>query len=309
MEQKKPKEEFEMGKALGRFEAEDKALEGQKVRPVPKELAEYSDDMTFQKEKVFDEIEFYFQHDVWGQRHTARARVEMGKRLILLHEMAGVPVLHGGDRRSKDFSNQYSDLKKELEERFPWLTKQKKSECILMARAAVENPKFKEWLIGGKNWAKGLALLSSVNEKEIKALEDGEPVQGMLFDDIDAMTVSEVKEKLRSERKKNERGKEQLEKKDEEIRRLQKFSKPTEEQFALLMEAERMTFDRLMNNLDPESIEPLRKANNPTVKMKAHYIELLGYMKKTIQAASATAEDYHGTAAMMPEKVWHPGKK
>ncbi len=301
MSQKKLKEEFEMGKALGRIEAEDKMEEGRGLALVPKELQSFNTgNLPYSRDRIIEELKFFFQHEV-------AAKFEIGKRLFLLKEMEG--IRHGNNQHRKGV--RLADI---LGEHFPCLSKQRAYEYILFAQKATK--KFKEWAEGGKNWKKALALLDTFDEKELKALEDGEPVQGMLFDEIDAMTVTELKDKLRGERKKNERGKEQLEKMEEEVKHRERFN-PDENVFILQMEGARLTFDQLLKRIDPES-EKVReffrdedengreKKHKPTIKMRACYLEVLGYMKKMTTAFAGMSEDMYGTAEMLPENVYNP---
>lgn len=303
---KKNHDDYEMGKAVGKAEAEEKAHQGLEVSIVPKELQPYANNLPYSRDRLIEELRFLFQHEV-------AAKFEIGKRLILLKGMEG--LRQGGDRKSENRESKselrilipgegvrFSDI---LREHFPGLSKQRAYEYILFAQKGTK--KFREWAEGGKNWGKALALLDTFDEKEIKALEDGDEVQGMLFDDICTMTVTELREELRRMRKKDTRGKEQYAELQDEVRRLQKRHKPTEEQFHVEMEGFRLSFDNLMDRVEPEVMEMLKEENKPTTKMIAHYLEILGYMKKRILGALGDAENNYGTAEMIPENVWRPG--
>ncbi len=293
MSKKKLDEEYEMGKAMGKAEAAEEAHLGREVMIVPKELQPYSNELPYSRDRILEELRFLFQHEV-------AAKYEIGKRLFLLKEMEG--IRRGGDQSALKRTS-LSDI---LDEHFPGLSPRRAFEYILFAQKATR--KFKEWAEGGKNWKKALALLDTFDEKEIKALEAGEPVQGVLFDELDTLTLIELKERLRKKEAQIASGKEQHAKQSKEIERLQKGYRPTEEQFHVEMEGFRLHFDQLMDRVDPEIMEKLRRDSNPTVRMKANYLEILNYMKLRVLGAYGVAEDTFGTADMFPENVWRPGE-
>lgn len=90
-----------------------------------------------------------------------------------------------------------------------------------------------------------------------------------------------------------------------------------EEEYIIQMEGFRLAFDQFMKRIDPES-EKMReffrdedehgkdKKHKPTVKMRACYLEILGYMKKMTMSCYGMAEDLVGTADMFPENVYTP---
>jgi len=90
-----------------------------------------------------------------------------------------------------------------------------------------------------------------------------------------------------------------------------------EEEYIVQMEGFRLTFDQFMKRIDPES-EKMReffreedengkpKKHKPTIKMRACYLEILGYMKKMAAANYGMAENLVGTADMFPENVYNP---
>lgn len=296
MSKKKLDEEYEIGKAMGKAEAAEEAHQGREVSIVPRELEQYANSLPYSRDRILEELRFLFQHEV-------AAKYEIGKRLFLLKEMEG--IRRGGDQSALKRTS-FNDI---IGEHFPGLSPRRAYEYILFAQKATK--KFKEWAEGGKNWKKALALMETFEEKEIKALEDGEPVQGVLFDELDTLTVAELKERLKKQSAQIEKGKEQVAKQAKEIERFQKGYRPTEEQFHVQMEGFRLSFDQLMNRVDPEIMEimeVLKKESRPTVRMIAHYLEILDYMKKRILGAYGVAEDTFGTADMFPENVWRPGE-
>lgn len=308
---KKKDESFELGRLAGIDEIEQKEKE---THLVPQELMPYSDGQLFCKAKIFQEVEALGQMEAAGQRSLAIARVEIGKRLILLHEMAGIPILRGGNRHSESFKSEGSDLKREIETRFPWISLQRKSEYIGLARLSVENERFKKWLEGGISWTRGLVVADLLEEKKQKALSSGKEEIEIDFDEIDKLSYSELKDEIRRLKKKEERGKEQLKQKEAEIARMQRQWKPTEKQFHVVLEGYRVHFDSLLSQIEPEAMKERLgsypddpEKEEPSNRMIAHYIEIMRYIKNCAQAAMGEAEDSYGTAEMFPEKVWRPG--
>ncbi len=304
----KKNEDVEYGRLLGRAEAEEKGREAGALAPVPKDLQVYAGSLPYQRDRVIEEIRFLLQHEL-------AAKYEIGKRLILIKEME--EIRHGGDRKSEDAKSKRDNrtLIDVLEEHLPGLAPRRAHEYMLFARKATQ--KFKDWAEGGKNWTKALALLDTFDEKELKAFEDGESVRGVDMDEVDVLTVAELRERLRRRDKRAERLEAELEKKTEELDRLQKGFKPTEEQFHVMLEGYKVHFDRLLMDIEPEAMwDKLGatrevkegKKEKPTIRMKAHYIEFIGYLKKCIMAAAGGAEEMYGTPDMFPENVWRPGE-
>lgn len=306
----KKNEDVEYGKLIGRAEVEEKVAEGMEIHLVPKEFEAYSDGQTYSRDRAFEKVVFFLKHEI-------ASKYEVGKVLLLIKEMEG--IRRGGDRKSAQEKSKCDErtliFEALLTRYIPSLSPRRAYEYILFAQKAT--PKFREWVEGGKNWKKALALLDIVDAEGIKALESGDPVSGMTLDDVDKMTFTELKANLRKARQKIARGEEQNAKKTEEVARLQKNFKPTEEQFHIMLEGCKMHFDRLLSDIEPEAMwEKLGnttevregKKEKPTVRMKAHYLEVIGYLKKCILAANGGAEEMFGTPDMFPENVWRPGE-
>ena len=81
-----------------------------------------------------------------------------------------------------------------------------------------------------------------------------------------------------------------------------------EEDFLKKIEKFRTGFDGYMLRIDPEQIEELNGNEVATPRMRAAYIEVLGYMSKQLLSAQATAEERFGDPAMLPGGKW-PGPK
>lgn len=328
---KELKEEFAMGKAIGKAEAEEKAAEGKEIALVPKELAAYADNLPYSLDRISEEVKFFLKHEI-------SAKFEVGKRLILIREMEG--IRRGGDHTSAEAkakrARAHFDFEGLIQERFG-LPKRRAYEYMLFAQKATV--KFKEWGEGGKNWKKAIALLSFCDAAEIKAIESGEPVSGMTLDDIDAMTFTEVRDNLRRARAREERGKEQLTTRDKLIEQLKRGYIPSaeEEDFQKKMDALIVGFMGYYIKIDPEQMTELMAYDDadadireledkgtaearaqakelekklppkPTKAMLAAYFTALRYMKQMICSANIGAEERYGTADMFPENVYRPG--
>lgn len=129
----------------------------------------------------------------------------------------------------------------------------------------------------------------------------------------DRKAMERVNENLHKSLDKAHKEQERMEKRDI---LLKENPNMLEEDFATQLGGIRLNFEALMNTITPENMEILKdedeegneKEHKPTVRMKAAYIELLGYMKKVILGTHGEAVARFGTAAMMPEEVWSPGK-
>ena len=202
----------------------DKAAELKTVRQEVDELHEeeaarekallpYSDNLPYDRNRVIEETKFLLKHEIV-------AKYEIGRRLILLREMEGCP--------------NFGQL---LEKYLPGLKRQRAYEYILFAQKITGLPKLMDFAQGGKNWVKILLLLEACDEDELAALEAGESIAGKTLDDVDKMTVRELKKALRKAKDKTQPLQEQIAEQDAEKRELQaeidllKSGKPTPEYY------------------------------------------------------------------------------
>lgn len=115
-----------------------------------------------------------------------------------------------------------------------------------------------------------------------------------------------------------------LEKAHREISRMEKRTtmlkenpNTLEEDFITQLEGVRLSFNKFIGKIAPDNMEVLmdeddkgnEKEIKPTIRMKAAYIELLGFISKIANASYTEAEERFGSAAMAPDKVWKPGMK
>lgn len=151
-----------------------------------------------------DEIRFY-------QRRTVEACLELGKRLILLKEMTP----HGEFRQRTDMLN----INERAARRFMSAAlKFSKTDNLTVLKAAGNQSKLLELLV--------------LDDEEIKELSEGGSVNDITLDDIDRMTSSELRKKLRDMKLDTEAKEQLLQKKDQKINeldsKLTKLQSPTE---------------------------------------------------------------------------------
>lgn len=171
-----------------------------------------------------DEIKFF-------QRRSVEAVLELGKRLILLKEIAG----HGG------FYERLGELGFH-----PRLAQQ-----FMAATLKFSNAKSNTVLTTpGMSQTKLLELLV-LDDGEIEQLNNGETVRGIQIDEIERMSVSEVKTALRKAKREQDEAKatsaEMIRRRDERINKLEEenaglTSKPKPARTPAMEEEERLRF-------------------------------------------------------------------
>lgn len=139
-----------------------------------------------------DEIRFY-------QRRTVEACLELGKRLILLKEMTP----HGEFKQRTEMLN----INERAAQRFMSAAfKFTKSDNLSLLKAAGNQSKLLELLV--------------LDDEEIQELSDGRSVNDITLDDIDRMTASELRKKLREMKADNEAKEQILNKKNQKLNEL-----------------------------------------------------------------------------------------
>ncbi len=139
-----------------------------------------------------DEIRFY-------QRRTVEACLELGKRLILLKEMTP----HGEFKQRTEMLN----INERAAQRFMSAAfKFTKSDNLSVLKAAGNQSKLLELLV--------------LDDEEIAELSNGGSVSDITLDDIDRMTASELRKKLREAKADNTAKDQLIQKKDLKINEL-----------------------------------------------------------------------------------------
>lgn len=143
-------------------------------------LIPFTDNLPYDRERIIQEAKFCLEVEV-------KARFEVGKRLLLLRENEDVRT--------------FGQL---LEEHLPGLSRQRAYEYILFAKRAAHLPQFRTWASGRNNWSKALALMETVSEEELREFEEGS-VLGTPVDEIDRMSVRELKARLRKQQEQHQK--------------------------------------------------------------------------------------------------------
>lgn len=139
-----------------------------------------------------DEIRFY-------QRRTVEACLELGKRLILLKEMTP----HGEFKQRTEMLNiNYRTANRFMTAAYKF----SKSDNLSLLKAAGNQAKLLELLV--------------LDDEEIQELNDGGSVSDVTLDDIDRMTASELRKKLREAKADNTAKDQLIQKKDLKINEL-----------------------------------------------------------------------------------------
>lgn len=143
---------------------------------IDKALKPYSDNLPYNRDRIIEETKFFLKHQVI-------ARYEAGRRLILLRE--------------QEVGHLFAQV---LKDHFSGLGRRTAYEYMLFSRKIAGLPKLRDFAEGNGNFKKCLALLETFDEKELSDLEAGDTVAGIKLDEVDKMTVREMKDKLRKEK-------------------------------------------------------------------------------------------------------------
>lgn len=219
-----------------------------------------------------DEIRFY-------QRRTVEACLELGKRLILLKELTP----HGEFKQRTEMLN----INERTAQRFiSAALKFSKSDNLSLLKAAGNQSKLLELLV--------------LDDEDIAELSDGGSVNGITLDDIDRMTASELRKKLREAKESNEALETIVSKKDDKINQLDtqvtKLSSPA--QIKKRAESEPQQLEQAaLETLSTESILFLTAFNRYTnavggVLDIASEKELAGLYDRVDEALAATCQRF-----------------
>lgn len=174
------------------------------------------------------------------------------------------------------------------------------------------------------NLKKGVIRIGDVEIKEAEIEERvdelRDAIESLAKTHEEAKAQAKAQQRLADDfRKNNEKLHQSLERLERREERLDKNPNALEEEFIVQLQGFRVVFDRALERVDPET-EAVReifreedkdgkeKKHKPTMKMRACYLETLGYMKKMTTAFYGMAEELVGTAEMFPENVWRPGE-
>ncbi len=139
-------------------------------------LVPFSDNLPYSAERLAQEVMMLY-------RMGAVLKFEVGRRLIVMWERErGESV-----RTFEDFVNKF----------FPDVPIDRAYEDMRYARKAVNCPIFRAYSEGKGNWSKALALLEAATEEELQEFEEKGEILGISRDDLDRMSVRELKKCIR----------------------------------------------------------------------------------------------------------------
>lgn len=257
-------------------------------------LAPYTDGLPYDRDRVMTEIKFFMVQTVQGF-------IEMGKRLVVLKEMEG----HGRFYACLDEMGIHP-----------------RSACNYMAvakklanRKRISDLK----IIDLKEGVGKLYALLDIPEEELAEFDETGELRGLTMDEIDALSVRELKARLRQRNQQIEQGTLQLQEAnrrvdalEEEIRDLKSPKRSeAEERFLSRMQFLQKAFDGYLLQLDWERMKELQYDADPrpTDRMRAAYISTVSYMKMQILSAHDAAISRCGDCIMTPEDVAPPGSQ
>ena len=138
-------------------------------------LVPFSDNLPYSAERLAQEVMMIY-------RMRAVMKYEAGRRLIVMWERERENV-----RTFGQFINKF----------FPDVPRQRAYEDMRYARLAADCPLFRNFAEAKGNWSKALALMEVVGPEELAEFEVKEEILGISRDDLDRMSVRELKKCIR----------------------------------------------------------------------------------------------------------------
>ena len=117
-------------------------------------------------------------------------RFEIGRRLVVMWE-----------REREESVRTFAQF---LETYFPDLPRRRAYEDMRYAVTAAKHPLFRKYAESKGNFSKGLALLESVNDEELQQFEETGEILGLSVDELDRLSVRELKARIRRLEKQKE---------------------------------------------------------------------------------------------------------
>lgn len=236
------------------FESEALLHERAKLIPAPlgasleEQLAPYADGLVYDRVRVVEEIRFYYTQTVTGI-------IETGKRLILLKA-------HEGHGRFIPLCEDELKISRVTAWRF-----------MAMARKLANVSRLKHLVIQdmSKNVGKLYAFLD-IPDEELAEFEETGELRGLTIDEIDALPVKEVRDRLRHRNKQVEQGMLALNAADDKIKALESeietlkappvLHTPTEEEYIARVSEIGLDFEGLLLKIE-QQIPLDNQKNNP----------------------------------------------
>ena len=139
-------------------------------------LVPFSDNLPYSAERLAQEVMMLY-------RMRTVLKFEVGRRLIVMWERERGERL----RTFADFVNKF----------FPDVPERRAYEDMLYAKKAANCPLFRNYAEAKGNWSKALALMEVVGPEELAEFEVKEEILGISRDDLDRMSVRELKKCIR----------------------------------------------------------------------------------------------------------------
>lgn len=135
--------------------------------------AQYGDNLPYSYDRVLNECAFFMEQ-------SAKAAIELGNRLILLKEMEG----HGKFRKALE------DLGLSVGT----------AHNVMKTAMKMANVQTSEHLLGAARSRSKVFELMILDNDDLHALDEGQTVAGITLDDVDRMSVRELRAALRANR-------------------------------------------------------------------------------------------------------------
>jgi regulator of replication initiation timing len=143
-------------------------------------LAPFSDNLPYDRDRVIQECKLCLQMEIM-------CRFEVGRRLILLKNYEGCATLQ----------HILDDQLGGMERTSAW-------RYMLFAKKAAELPRFRAFAEGKDNWSKAIALLQCCEDEDLAAFEEGADLLGLKRDELDGLSVRELKARIKKLKKDKE---------------------------------------------------------------------------------------------------------
>jgi regulator of replication initiation timing len=91
-----------------------------------------------------------------------------------------------------------------LAEHFAGMSRRSAYNYMLFARKAADLPRFRAFAQGKDNWSKALALLECCADEDLAAFEEGADLLGLKLEELDDMSVPELKARIKKLKKDKE---------------------------------------------------------------------------------------------------------
>ena len=279
----------EVSRTAEYYEAErrrDEEFQIQKQQDARRKLIEpYTDGLPYNRDRVVEKA----KHLLYQSFESV---IECGKMMIWIRE--------------EESGQTFAQI---LNQFFPNLSKRTVTNFMRLARVSVQHPKLQGLI--EKQRSKAIALLEILNEEDLTEFDEAETIAGMAIDDVEKMSARQLKDELRSYKKKIDRGQEQLKEAETKIEGLKQeihsLKTPPvydseEQKYIDIIREIGWKFEYIL--LDIKTKLPFDRETLPGAALK-HLLYFLLYMsRETLNERQRLCQHYDGAAEDMP---WEPG--